>query len=174
MMGEENTNTGDRQSARSTPLGYAPPEPREPLAVNLARGAIACAILWLALVLVACRDGTPLIVFGILAAAAAALGLGLAAHFVGRRGPPTGPTTQAVAAAVVGVRSHCSYVYVGSGLSAQTATAQHVLAHEYVSNHKNTGMNVLYGDGTVQWLQKAEAERVLSELQQGHNPPRDP
>jgi prepilin-type processing-associated H-X9-DG protein len=63
---------------------------------------------------------------------------------------------------------------LGAGLSAQTATARHVLAYEHMSNHKNNGMNVLYGDGSVQWLEKAEAERVLSELQQGHNPPRSP
>jgi hypothetical protein len=265
-MVDESGNRDDQPSASPTPLGYAPAEPREPLAVNLARGAIACAILWLALVLVTCRGGTVMMVIGVLVTAATALGLGIAAHYVARRGPPrsrsfalaglwaglmpaaltlvariiipsqgrprepaqrvkcasnlrqisqglqmyandnggrfptdlgvllihedltsevmicpssdddraAGPTTQAVAAAVVSIRRHCSYVYVGAGLSAQTATERHIVAHEYLSNHANAGMNVLYGDGTVSWLEKAEAQRVLSELRHGHNPPRGP
>lgn len=83
-----------------------------------------------------------------------------------------GPTTQAVAAAVRTVPKHCSYVYLGGGHTHQTATSAFVLAYEHRHNHDDRGMNFLYGDGTVRWLDKPQADRVLAELQAGRNPPR--
>jgi prepilin-type processing-associated H-X9-DG protein len=69
---------------------------------------------------------------------------------------------------------HCSFVYVfdGSGADAGSVTARHVLVYERLSNHRGGGMNVLYGDGTVTWLDKWSAEHLVAELQAGHNPPR--
>lgn len=65
-----------------------------------------------------------------------------------------------------------SYVYAGAGLTADRVTRDHVLAHEHLPNHGHGGMNVLYGDGNVRWVERAEAERLVTELAQGHNPPR--
>lgn len=84
-----------------------------------------------------------------------------------------GPTTQAVATAVVTIPEHCSYVYLGGGHTYLTATPKHVLAYEHHRNHRGNGMNVLYGDGLVQWLDKPQADRVLAELKAGQNPPRE-
>ena len=84
-----------------------------------------------------------------------------------------GPTTQAV---VTNFRAnpnlHCSYVYTGAGLTSATATPKHVLAYEHATNHDSDGMNVLYGDGAVQWLNAKQSAHLLSELTAGHNPPR--
>lgn len=265
-MNDDSGRHGEQGPAPPTPLGYAPPAPGAHISITFARGAIASAVLWLALVLVTCSRGTFLMVLAILGTVAVAGGLGVAAWKSARNGPPesrpfamagllvglvpgaltlvamvilpsmgrarepanrvkcasnlrqvwqgiqmyandngglypadlgmlvthvdltsevvicpssdddraTGPTTQAVAAAVVGVQRHCSYVYLVASLSAQTATGRHVVAHDRLSNHANAGINVLLGDGTVKWLDKADAQRVLSELQQGHNPPRNP
>ena len=65
-----------------------------------------------------------------------------------------------------------SYVYAGAGLTADRVTRDHVLAYEHLPNHNYSGMNVLYGDGNVRWVEKAEAERLVAELAEGHNPPR--
>jgi hypothetical protein len=68
----------------------------------------------------------------------------------------------------------CSYVYAfdGQTIPAPTVTAQHVLVFEDLVNHNHKGMNVLYGDGTVTWLNQDAAAHVTAELQAGHNPPR--
>ena len=90
-----------------------------------------------------------------------------------------GPTTAAVAAAFRADPRHCSYVYVGAGLTSASATPRHVLAYEPPSNHAGhpagdggDGINVLWGNGTVQWLPAPQARRLMNELNVGHNPPR--
>ena len=62
-----------------------------------------------------------------------------------------GPTTRAVAAAVDGGGGHCSYVYVGRGLTEKTVTDTTVVAYEPVANHGDGG-HVLYGDGHADWV----------------------
>jgi len=84
----------------------------------------------------------------------------------------TGPTAQAVAANFRANPLHCSYVYVGGGLTSPTVTPAHVVAYEDSTNHRGKGMNVLYSDGTVAWLEAKQAEHLLSELKAGRNPPR--
>jgi prepilin-type processing-associated H-X9-DG protein len=83
-----------------------------------------------------------------------------------------GPTTQAVIRELRSGAHYCSYVYVGAGLGNDTATEAHVVAYEPVANHHGDGMNVLYGDGHVEFLNRPESDRVLDELRHGHNPPR--
>ncbi len=70
--------------------------------------------------------------------------------------PAAAPTTRAVADAVA-AGGHCSYVYVGGGLTAATATAATVVAYEPVSHHNGDGCNVLYGDGHAAWVTAAAA-----------------
>jgi hypothetical protein len=65
-----------------------------------------------------------------------------------------------------------TYAYAGAGLSAESVTRDHVLAYDRPDNHAGSGINVLYGDGDVRWLERAQAEHLLSELTAGHNPPR--
>lgn len=66
---------------------------------------------------------------------------------------------------------HISYAYAGKGLTIN-APASAVLAYETLSNHGDIGINVLYADGHVDWLSKAEAIHMVNELSAGHNPPR--
>ncbi|MGA2497608.1 MAG: H-X9-DG-CTERM domain-containing protein [Tepidisphaeraceae bacterium] len=86
--------------------------------------------------------------------------------------PAKGLTTQTTGQNTVTLIGHCSYVYLGAGLNVKSLTPDHVLAYEILKNHENDGMNVLYGDGHVQWLPKPEALHLLAELKVGHNPPR--
>ena len=67
---------------------------------------------------------------------------------------------------------HNSYAYAAAGLTADAVTRDHVLAYEHLPNHAHAGMNVLFGDGNVRWLERADAERLVAELGAGHNPPR--
>ena len=87
----------------------------------------------------------------------------------------TGPTTQA---AIQQWRKpgFLSYVYVPppAGIDSFNITGAHVLAYEPTSHHGGDGMNVLYGDGHVDWLSRRDAAYVIAELQAGHNPPRPP
>jgi hypothetical protein len=83
-----------------------------------------------------------------------------------------GPTTQAVIQELRSGQHHCSYVYVGAGLGSDTASGKHVVAYEPIANHQGNGMNVLYGDWLVEFLNRGEADCVLDELRHGHNPPR--
>ena len=71
----------------------------------------------------------------------------------------------------------CSYVGgpLPAGITPAHATSNHVLAYEPPANHAGhgaDGMNVLYGDGHVDWVPEPEAARVIAELQAGFNPPR--
>ena len=59
----------------------------------------------------------------------------------------TGTTTAAVVADF-GKNGHCSYVYLGAGMT-NRIRAQKVVAYEHFENHEREGMNVLYGDGSL-------------------------
>jgi prepilin-type processing-associated H-X9-DG protein len=83
-----------------------------------------------------------------------------------------GPTTRSTIGNLRGKPGHCSYVYAGRGLTTATVTAAHVVAYEPPTNHGGDGMNVLFGDGHVEFLNRAESKYVLAELKAGYNPPR--
>jgi hypothetical protein len=89
----------------------------------------------------------------------------------------TGPTTRALIQNFHQPGS-CSYIYALPGnLSMSLIGPQHVVAYEPIHNHQKVdgvdpGINVLYGDGTVTWLNEAKGKHVIAELQAGHNPPR--
>ena len=67
---------------------------------------------------------------------------------------------------------HVSYVYLGKGMTLESAGPDVVLAHDRPGNHNRHGINVLYGDGRVEVTGRDEAERLLAELEAGHDPPR--
>ena len=81
-----------------------------------------------------------------------------------------GPTMQAVAEKL-SAGGHLSYVYTGKGMTLNSP-ANAVLAYEPLSNHGD-GMNVLFADGRVNWIDPVRGRKLLAELDAGHNPPRD-
>jgi prepilin-type processing-associated H-X9-DG protein len=85
--------------------------------------------------------------------------------------PGTSPQTFAQNLSTGG---HLSYVYVGADMTNTTASPATIVLYEAMTNHANDGMNVLYGDGHVEFQTAAEAQRILNELNSGHNPPRPP
>jgi prepilin-type processing-associated H-X9-DG protein len=81
----------------------------------------------------------------------------------------TGPTTQAIAANL-SARGHESYICIpnlNSSVSADT-----ILLYEPLTNHSNAGMNVLFGDGHVEFIPSPSAVMITAELKAGFNPPR--
>lgn len=81
-------------------------------------------------------------------------------------------TTQPSADSVIPGTSHCSYIYFPDpALRATTVSPGRIMLIEPTSNHDGDGMNVLYADDHVDWLEKKEADRVLAQLLIGHNPP---
>ncbi len=60
-----------------------------------------------------------------------------------------GATTQAVLADLH-AGPHCSYIYLGKGLTTATPSTT-VVALESVANHNQAGGEVLYADGHVDW-----------------------
>jgi hypothetical protein len=87
-------------------------------------------------------------------------------------GRASGPTSAAVVLQLRTQAGHCSYVYSGLGLTSAKVTAAHVIAYDVAGNHGKHGINVLYGDWSVQWLSQREATYFISELSAGRNPPR--
>jgi hypothetical protein len=86
--------------------------------------------------------------------------------------PGTSPQAQAASmSAGGGAGKHLSYVYVASGLTS-SAGPDTVLMYEPLANHANDGINVLFGDGVVHFVPRADAEKLIAELNAGQNPPR--
>ncbi len=54
----------------------------------------------------------------------------------------------------------CSYIYLGKGLT-QPLQPSHVIAVEPLENHKDAGINVLFADWHVEWLDRPQAESLL-------------
>lgn len=76
--------------------------------------------------------------------------------------PATGATRAAVADALA-AGGHCSYTYLGRGLTATTATAATVVVYEPstpIDRHQN-GCNLLWGDGCADWCGITDAAKVL-------------
>lgn len=82
--------------------------------------------------------------------------------------PAVGPTTQAVAAQLTS-GGHLSYVYLGRGLSASTATADTIVAYEKMTASMG-GMNVLFGDGHVEWVDATTAAKIIARAAAGQFP----
>ena len=76
---------------------------------------------------------------------------------------PPAPTTQAIAVAMR-QPGHCSYIYLGKGLTDKTVTTDMVLLYEPLADHGGTGMNVLFGDFHVEWMPASDAQTILNQV----------
>ncbi len=56
---------------------------------------------------------------------------------------------------------HQSYIYLGRGLTIDTATADTILAYEPPESHSAEGGNILYGDGHADWLHAKDAKLLI-------------
>jgi len=59
--------------------------------------------------------------------------------------------------------TYCSYVYHGAGLKTPVDGTQIIIV-EFLTNHDYEGINVLFGDGHVEWTNSTEARALLSKL----------
>ena len=67
--------------------------------------------------------------------------------------------------------THCSYVYVGAGVTS-SANSDTVVAFELSDNHgTGQGGNVLYADAHVEWQRFDTLVQLVPELEAGRNPP---
>ena len=71
--------------------------------------------------------------------------------------------TQAQQISAFSLPGHCSYIYLGKGLTSDSPS-ETVLAYEPLSNHGNSGMNVLFNDYHVQWMAAAEANKLIGSI----------
>ena len=58
---------------------------------------------------------------------------------------------------------HCSYFYLGKGLSGQI-DPRRVVVVELPQNHDDQGINALHADGTVEWIDGEAAGRLLESV----------
>jgi hypothetical protein len=58
---------------------------------------------------------------------------------------------------------HSNFVYIGKGLTSAVAPTS-VMIYEHLKNHRGDGINVLYADGTVSWLDDDAAAALIATL----------
>jgi prepilin-type processing-associated H-X9-DG protein len=64
---------------------------------------------------------------------------------------------------------HLSYIYIGAGLT-KDSPADAVALYEPLSNHDNTGSNVLFADGHVEFIPVRQAAQLAAMAQAGIRP----
>ncbi len=74
--------------------------------------------------------------------------------------PATGATTQQIIANVA-KGGHQTFIYLGAGMTAQTADASTLVAYEPLSVYHN-GTNALFGDGHSEWLTPGQLQTCLA------------
>jgi len=75
--------------------------------------------------------------------------------------PPDEPTTKSIVDHLMD-GGHMSYVYLGSGLKNGSVPADAVIAYEPLSNHDGAGMNVLFGDDHVEFLDANVGAKIIT------------
>jgi prepilin-type processing-associated H-X9-DG protein len=80
----------------------------------------------------------------------------------------TGPTSRAYADQLASPE-HCSYVYLGRGLTSKTATADTIVARELLLT-PTAGANFLFGDGHVEFIAGPYAAKVTARETSGTFP----
>ena len=90
----------------------------------------------------------------------------------GDKTPPDNSSPQKFASDIASGQ-HTSYIYLGKGLDLH-APADTVLIYEPLEDHAREGMNVLFGDGHVQFLDRTQSQTILDERAAGTFPVRYP
>ncbi|MGD1278778.1 MAG: hypothetical protein ABR964_16315 [Tepidisphaeraceae bacterium] len=83
--------------------------------------------------------------------------------------PAAGATTRATAQQL-SAGGHCSYIYLGCGLTVNSATANTVVAYEPLGHHPHVGINVLFGDGQVEVVTPQAANKIVGAAAAGRLP----
>ena len=83
---------------------------------------------------------------------------------------PTHGITHAPSAMAFIPNQHTSYVYVGKDLP-RLAPPDSIILYEPISHHGQDGANFLYGDGHVEFHDRASADPMIQALESGRNPP---
>jgi prepilin-type processing-associated H-X9-DG protein len=82
------------------------------------------------------------------------------------------PDTSDWADKMVPGNGFCSYVYYyDPKQTIRTAPATFVLMYEPLADHDDDGVNFLFADGHVDWLEKKTAAAAIKELEARQNPP---
>jgi len=76
------------------------------------------------------------------------------------------PTTREQAAEI-NAGKHCSYIYLGRGMTTNLVAPHCVIGYEPLANHSGDGMNVLFGDGHVEFIDKIHAASILTQVAAG-------
>ncbi|HEX2971330.1 MAG TPA: DUF4190 domain-containing protein [Tepidisphaeraceae bacterium] len=76
---------------------------------------------------------------------------------------PASGNTPAEVVAALAQPGHCSYVYLGAGLT-PAAPPNTVLAYEKFTNHEKRGMHILYANRQIVWLDAKAAEKFITNL----------
>lgn len=58
----------------------------------------------------------------------------------------------------------CSYIYVGKGLITKDLTPETILIYEPLANHDNDGINILFGDGHAEFIDRDRARKLIEAL----------
>jgi hypothetical protein len=88
-----------------------------------------------------------------------------------RDAPATG--SAAAVAQALHTPGHCSYLYFGGHPIGGTSNTV-IIMYEPLDHHRGDGINLLMENGEVWWVNTRTAQRIISELQLGFNPPRPP
>jgi prepilin-type processing-associated H-X9-DG protein len=86
------------------------------------------------------------------------------------------PTAAAPQATAAGFRrpGHCSYVYIGKGLTTDMTTPDMIVMFEPLRDHHGDGMNVIFADFHVEWFSKRDGQAILNRVASGVRPVHDP
>jgi prepilin-type processing-associated H-X9-DG protein len=88
--------------------------------------------------------------------------------------PSQGATTQAIANDLIH-GAHCSYVYLGQGLNTLNPISPDVvICFEPLSVNAGAGMEVLFADGHVDWLDAKAGNAIMAQFGIGNRPVRWP
>jgi prepilin-type processing-associated H-X9-DG protein len=83
--------------------------------------------------------------------------------------PAQGATTQETVTDLFNP-GHCSYIFLGKGLTSATVQPDMVIALEPLTNHGGDGTNVLFGDGHVEFIDKIGAALIQPQIAAGSWP----
>jgi prepilin-type processing-associated H-X9-DG protein len=84
--------------------------------------------------------------------------------------PPTPDVQKDPKKLAAWVNANASYVYLGATMNANMP-AERIVIYEKPQNHAGQGLNVLFNDGHVEWMNQADFQREIQQ-QQAAQPPK--